>query len=390
MIRRLSRYSMICLALGAASISCGAEPDRNPYTVLKQNCLQCRELRLEMDATEREERAARAQLCLEEIDKLTFEDTSPGAEVLAYFRATLMLMAGRDNDGLRELLPLFGRKTIAVEAVDAAQHLDRHRPRRMGEKSAVTGLGLEELAKRLAPTTPEGGIPAISCPDFRHDDDRRERVPALYGAEHPLFAIALLFKHMNLYKEAGVAYLEAAYAACPEDGAGNWCPGLAERYSPLWTGAARAEWLIGNNDDAAAYAAKAIIFGDLREKHMASSLLDQIAAGVAPPPLEPNPDSFSITEIAYRYAGMKMHPRAISLLREYRAIVGESADVLIEGYLKEWRELIGEVYARSRDYRFFEQDVTSDCAALRIPPPASEAALALSVRMAGWIAELIQ
>ena len=59
-------------------------------------------------------------------------------------------------------------------------------------------------------------------------------------------------------------------------------------------------------------------------------------------------------------------------------------------HLKEWRELIGEVYARSRDYRFFEQDVTSDCAALRIPPPASEAALALSVRMAGWIAELIQ
>lgn len=373
--RCMKAASGVVLPLVAVAL-CSAQPTRSaneaePPSVAWENfgetCQRAREVHLTFRDAEGAARAQFAQAARIELAELAERD-GPATGVLSYLQIKARLLAEKDGAAaIRDALALCSsHPTVAPETMElvwtVAWEAGDKQSRRMIEEALGCALPISIYGRDR---------------DLRAETSfgRSER-PVIPGiGESKLPRVAELYAAADLPQLASKGYVEAIYATAVPIGSSEW---VSPKTGALWLKAAQAAAAAGDQKSLALYAAKAIIFGSDGDAAEGRKLLAEVAKhGLKPAASAPGPGAQdALLSAARLYVEMNLHPRALALLREHQALLGDEGKTLARQWTTEWIKLVEQYCSPQlvQNCTLFGQEIAkTDVANMRIPWPCEPA-----------------
>ena len=327
-------------------------------------------------------KSQRAKDDLAKIDWNEIGHASYGKDCFAYFVAALEIRAGRTELAKQHLLPLTGKRDVALEAAHALADLD------WGVSAIKNRSKYVHVLARMAPVSVYG-IMDDEAHLHRTSMAEQPTIPELSppGTTPNLIDVATDFDKAGMTQYASNAYREAIHGAIgpPQLYVYQRECWLSNATAPLWLNLARCEWTLGHADTAFNCLANAIIYGQEDTKNQA---LAALAAWKNPHLTQHNGDKIgdrnqAIINIVDQYTRMHLHPRAYELLVAEKASLGLNASQRIQDLEQDWSTLLkGYCQGGEPPYTLFGQIVAPDTplSEIVIPTVATPNALALASR----------
>ncbi len=329
------------------------------------------ELHAKLCAATKADSLETAKACLQAVRSLEVARGEPGWAFVRYYQGRLEILTGELEDAEKTLVSLLPEKTVAPECL--AGLLELAEVREDKERRFL-------LWSLLADVLPLSGwgILANNKGSPQMGEFFRPVIPV--RSREGITAIADMYLQMRFYSRAADAYREAVYWSFTPP----WVLRIREpeRYwlSPatgdLWLRAAEAEWGCGDYQAAGDYVLKAATFGADEHRKRALELAAKWKEAVgdeareARKAIPPEPDRAKIENIAKLYAEMRLHPRALMVVRENRELLGVAAKTLEGEYGKQWSTLLEDYCASAAGKAvLFGQDVLREDARLSVVVP---------------------
>ncbi|MFW6106940.1 MAG: hypothetical protein ACOC8H_02145 [bacterium] len=315
----------IGLALGLTTsawlgLPAAAEPDPEPLRSYQRKCRLVRRLEERLAGSPEGQAAPKGQQNdlgskLLQIFEQGVATEGLGESFWRYYRAKLLLLSGDRKKAAAILTDLASSPGLAPEALVALcwdiEPLDTFflpDAETVGDESLyVPLLGRLLPASRFAPW-----------------GETRRETAVMKG--QALLCIARGFEAMHMHRQAANAYRELVYSAGkPPEGSAplhhGWLGTGAARY---WQKVAELELRDGNRQAAANHLAKAIVYGDRQQARTGLEWATHLTGDFRLLSAKPKPDAARLEQIARRYAEIRLYPRALAILDEYRGLLGQA------------------------------------------------------------------
>jgi len=329
----------LCTAVTVVLSHNAMSQERSELLTFEKRCESVGELEDKLRTTPSNEEVS-AQECLNAFDRLNVHQGELGGDFFSYYRARLLMKAGRWEDAVPIFADLSGSSSLAPEATlglavvfEQGGHFHPSRE--------IDRLCRSELA-RLVPASDYFQASLVPV-DADAQDSREFRIPGTTSKKDELLGIGTRYAQMGMWSHAAGVYKEALYAGIfpcfsfsitsEEE---SWASVASAAY---WVQVAMAEWQLRDAGDASNHIAKAFVFGGTRERQRAREFIKSIAHR-EPPENPPRPKGEKLLEIADIYAKMEMHPRAIELLRDHSDLLGDTGRKLLTSLEDKWVSLV--------------------------------------------------
>lgn len=382
-VSRSTLFGALILFVTLASPAGAADGDRETAAIrdLPQLCARYRSSHRQIFDGPRDKRAVAAKDWLDKLEPDAPVREDPGRDVLAYYRARLLIIAGENTRARQELAALVDNVAVGPEALVGLiesfewspllvppDRIDGPLPFKdmafvKAPRALIdTRMRLETLLGEVLPTDLYGRLADRRGTVYRslaeqklfgeRPDNRldwREGEHARFSTDRPIIphmrprdlsVIATEYNKMRMPARVADTYRELIYGCfVPPRAKGTYFRGeswLSPKTAPLWLKAAAAELAAGRVRVARNYVAKALLFGDEKARLQGRKLLAQWErhSGDKGPP---KPRAGDREEIARRYAAMNMHTRALRVLADCDWL---SAERLKGRCQREWITLV--------------------------------------------------
>lgn len=382
---RVALFLILLITLFLNSNEIWADDPVSPEIVsssqsLEKYCLMVRGFEEKLRKASNAERPQTAKVCLMELEAAPIPRDALGSDFFDFYKAWLQILIGQKGDGRKTLISLAGSKTMVPEVISQLMEL-----------AAVSGYSQQDrkqyaiMLGKLLPSTTWGEWTINSKVYGLADRAVFPIFSSLRDTEvGDLEHIANLFYKNQMYGHAANLYRESIYtrfARVTVIGRNyvdnfSWVSAYA---APLWIKVADAEWQQAHVREMADACAIAFVFGDEKTKNEALGRIIQIRQIKPPTQFTPFPDSDTLKQIASIYIKVRMHPRAIQLMKQYGEVIGPEAKDLQKQYETEWLKLVASrCWGTEGDCFVFAQDLLPEEKRLNavIPYPASPQAVA--------------